>query len=288
MKQTRTVAGAALVALAVALVPAAAAPRDETPDQTIARMKTEAAQLRMQLNAARMTAKRAKVMQTEMVARTRTWEVERDILKKDIAALKATVAEQAAQNLQVRQLLAVDAKQASDVKVRDALAQLVLALKSATKMKAVNDQAAAKNKKLQAELELMAKALLAARRELAAATTALDDVRQELAIEKGKRIVPATTTGGGTKRPPVEIGEPIIPKPKLKIATKIRTVSGQVASIGVGSDAGLRTGMKLLISRGNDYVATLVLTMVERRQAAGNLVDVRIPPKSGDTVGNMP
>ncbi len=288
MKKTRTVAGAALVALAVALVPAAAAPRDETPAQIIARMKTEAAQLRMQLNAATMVAKRSKALQAEMVAGTQTWKVERDILKKDIAVLKAAAAKQAAQNLQLQQLLAVDAKQTSDVKVRDALAQLVLALKSATEMKTVNDQLSAKNKKLQAELELMAKALLAARRELTTTTMALKDVRQELAIEKGKRIVPATTTGGGTKRPPAGTGEPTIPKPKLKIAAKIRTVSGRVASIGIGSDAGLSTGMKLLISRGNDYVATLVLTMVERRQAAGNLVDVRMTPRSGDTVGNMP
>lgn len=289
MRQTRIAAGVALVLLAAApRAAAAAAPRDETPMQTIARLKQEAAQLRMHLKHAKMQAEQAKASQADAATRTKVAEVERNTLKKEIAALKNNIATVTVQNIQLQKLLDADSVQAPDAKVREVLTQLVQSLKDNTKLKALNTEIAEKSKAIEDRFEQMAKALLATRRELAMKTTALSDMRQELAIEKGKRIAPAagllrTTprrTTGGAADPP-RAGE-------RTITAKVRAVSGDLASIDVGTEAGVTSGMKLLISRGEDYVATLVISQVEKRQAAGELVDVKVTPRSGDAVGNMP
>lgn len=283
MRQTRIATRVALVLLAVAVVPAlAAVPRNETPSETIARLKNEAAQFRMQLNQARMSAKRAKALKDEATVKAKVAEVGLAVFKKEMSVLKDQAAKLAAQNERIQLLLATEAGKTPDAKIRDVLTQLVQSLKDGTRLNALNKELDDKNKKLQAQVEQMAKSLLAARRDLAVKTKALNDLRQDLAIEKGKRIAPAAIG------PATTIVDPTKRAPEPKIATKIRAVSGNLASIDVGADAGVKAGMKLLITRGNDYVATLVISQVEKSQAAGELVDVKVTPKSGDTVGNMP
>ena len=119
-------------------------------------------------------------------------------------------------------------------------------------------------------------------------SAALRDLRQELAIEKGKRIAPPVPAVPA--RPPVATTPAPKPRPKpvARINTTLRAVRGDLASIAVGSEAGVTAGMKLIVSRGNDYVATLVISQIEKRQAAGELVDTKLPAKSGDTVSNVP
>ena len=124
------------------------------------------------------------------------------------------------------------------------------------------------------------------RRELGVTSAALRDLRQELAIEKGKRIAPPVAAV--PVKPPVAVTPRPKPRPVARINTTVRAVRGELASIGVGSESGVTEGMKLVISRGSDYVATLVISQVEKRQAAGELVDIKLPTKSGDTVSNVP
>lgn len=299
MKRTRTVAVVASVLVGIALAPltAWAEPKEETAQEKITRLKREGAELRMQLSAARMSSARAKTDKADALGRARKADEAQAALEKQIADLKTTVKMLTAQNAQLQDLVKADAARSADTKVRDALTQLVEALKRATALQAANAQFADEGKTLKAQAEQMKKTTAASRRELAIATATLRDVRQELAIEKGKRIAgagPVNTTnppntGVVAKPKPKPIPKPKPkPVPEPKIATTVRAVSGDLASIGIGSTSGVREGMKLLITRGADYVATLVITEVEKRQAAGALVDIKLPARSGDTVSNMP
>ena len=286
MKQTITVAFVASVLLGIALVPVAEAaePQDETPQEKITRLKREAAQLRMQLNHARASAQKAKAAQADADLKAKQADAAQAAFEKQIADLKTTVKTLTAQNAKLQGLLDTDAKTAADKKVSDALTQLVDALKKVTELQAGKEKLATENKTLKAQTERSTKLTATTRRELAVATASLRDVRQELAIEKGKRIAPATAT----KPPPKRTDGTKPPKAEPKIATRVRAVSGELASIEVGSTAGVTVGMKLLVSRGADYVATLVISQVEKRQAAGELIDVRSPARAGDSVSNMP
>jgi len=288
MKQTITAVSVAAVLLAIVFVPVAAAaePKDETAYEKITRLKREAAELRMQLNHARASAKKAQAAQADADQRAKQAGTTQATLQKQIADLQATVKNLTAQNTQLQNLLQADAAKSPDQKVRDALTQLVTALKTVTALQGENARLTEQNKTLKAQAERIEKLAATSRRELAVATAALRDVRQELAIEKGKRIAPATSArpkppAGGTSTTTRRKDEP-------RISTRIRAVSGDLASIDVGSTGGVTVGMKLLVSRGADYVATLVISQVEKRQAAGTLVDIRTPPRAGDTIGNMP
>ena len=288
MNRTRHIVAAwAALALALTLVPGAAAGQEdkETPSETITRLKQEAAVLRMELSHAKLSAVQGKAAQADAQAKTRTAAAERTALRKQIAELQASVKALTTQNEQLQTLLKTDAAQAADQKVRDALSQLVNALKATADAKAANARLAEQHSELEARVKRTENLATMTRRELAAKAAALADVRQELAIEKGKRIAPPVAA-----KPPVVVTPRPRPRPKptVKINTTIRAVSGDLASVAVGSDAGVAEGMKLIVSRGSDYVATLVISQVEKRQAAGELVDVKMPVKSGDTVSSTP
>lgn len=295
MKRTRTVAlvASVLVGIAFALPAESAEPKDESPQEMIVRLKREGAELRMQLNAARRSAERAKTEKAAALARASQADDAQDAFAKQIANLQNTVKMLTAQNIELQGLVKAEgAAKSTDKKVSDAYAQLVQALQTATKLRGENGLLVDQGKTLDTRVKKMEKATAAARRELAVAKAALRDIRQELAIEKGKHITgtPATNTTPKPK-PVVSVITPKPkpkPKPALKIATSIRAVSDNLASVNVGSSVGVEVGMKLLITRGPDYVATLVISDVTKSQAAGSLVDVKIPPRAGDTVTNMP
>lgn len=293
MKRTRCLALAAWTVFVLVQAPLAATAQEakESPLETITRLKREAAQLRMELQHAKMSAAKAKTTQAEAVQQMKEAAVGQAMLQKQIAELNAAVKAATTQNERLQALLKANADGASDVELKNALSQLVEALKTTTRLKARNDALIDQNKTQKAESARLAELFTKTRRDLAIANAALSDARQELAIEKGKRIAPANTT---TSSKPVEpkvttvVTPKVKPKVEAQINTTVRAVRGELASIGVGSADGVTAGMKLVISRGDDYVATLVISQVEKGQAAGELVNIKTKPRSGDRVGNMP
>jgi len=282
-------AALACTVLALTLVPLAAVAQEdkETPAETITRLKQEAAVLRMELSHAKLAAVQGKAAQADARAKTQTAAAQRAELQKQIADLQASVKALTTQNEQLQALLKTDAAQAADQKVRDALGQLVQALKANAETKTANTKLVARINDLEARVKRTEKLATMTRRELATTTAALADARQELAIEKGKRIAPPVTVKPA--KPVVTTPRPRPrPKPKVRINTTIRAVRDDLASIAVGSESGVADGMRLIVSRGSDYVATLVISQVEKRQAAGELVDVKMPVKPGDEVNSTP
>jgi len=293
MKRTMSFPLAAwtVFALAMVLAPLAATAQEakESPLEIITRLKREGAQLRMELQTAKMSAAKAKTVQAEAVQRMKEAAVGQAMLEKQLAQLNADLKSAKAQNEQLQALLKTAADGTDDGSLKDALSQLVQALKTTADLKAQNDVLAAQAKTRKAESTRLTEQLAKARRDLAIANTALSDVRQELAIEKGKHVAPVKTTDTTPIKPIApKVTTVVTPKTEATINTTVRTVRGELASIGIGSADGVTAGMKLLISRGNDYVATLVISQVEKGQAAGELVNIKTKPRSGDRVGNMP
>jgi len=61
-------------------------------------------------------------------------------------------------------------------------------------------------------------------------------------------------------------------------------IKGDVASISIGSAQGIELGMKLMIYRGQEFVAYLTIENVDTGEAAGIITDKLFEPKQGDTV----
>ena len=87
--------------------------------------------------------------------------------------------------------------------------------------------------------------------------------------------------GAIAKRPR---GEEITPVPDQPITGTITAVTGDYASINIGSAKGIKKNMRLIVHRGAQFVARLRVDEVESTQAAGIIIDRRIDPIQGDKV----
>jgi len=294
MKRTRSLTLAAWTLLALILSPLGATAQEvkESPSELITRLRQERAQLRMELGHAKMSLKEAQAAQAQAVQQTKEAAVGRAALQDQISKLTTAVQEAAMQNVKLQALLKADAAGAADTKLKDALGQLVDALRNNTALKANNDVLADQNK-TQKDASLRLEELFSkTRKELVMMKAALSEAQQQLAIEKGKHVAPVTVTTDTTPpkpvTPKVPTGVKPKPKPEATINTTVRAVKGDLASIGLGAADGITDGMKLVITRGNDYLATLVIIQIEKNQAAGKLINIKAAPRPGDRVGNMP
>lgn len=65
---------------------------------------------------------------------------------------------------------------------------------------------------------------------------------------------------------------------------RITEVDGDLVTISVGRADGVKTGMKFVIHRGDEYVGDLVVSAVDPNQSAGRLTIAPRTPSQGDTV----
>ena len=90
--------------------------------------------------------------------------------------------------------------------------------------------------------------------------------------------------------PEVKIPEPVPPIPVQKIQGLVTRVDNveKVAEINLGTDDGVVKGMKFFVYNGQEmkYLATLVVTMVSKNSAAGELTTIRGRVKVDDHVTN--
>ncbi|MDY6913685.1 MAG: hypothetical protein SVT52_04420 [Planctomycetota bacterium] len=76
----------------------------------------------------------------------------------------------------------------------------------------------------------------------------------------------------------------VVVRSSVKISGTVTAVRGDLASVNVGSAKGLKTGMKLIVYRGAEFVAHLRIQEVDTNQAAGIVLDKRLAVKQGDKV----
>jgi hypothetical protein len=91
---------------------------------------------------------------------------------------------------------------------------------------------------------------------------------------------PAATTGRS-----VPSGPPAMVAP---IRGEILEVSGNLATISVGSSDGVRDGMVFVIYRGKEYIGDLEVTDIEPNLSAGRLLQTRATPRPADQVADEP
>jgi len=72
-----------------------------------------------------------------------------------------------------------------------------------------------------------------------------------------------------------------------QILGTITAVKQDQASVNIGSATGVRSGMKLIIYRGTQFVGYLRVEMVDTNSAAGIVVDKQLDPMQGDKVANV-
>jgi predicted RNase H-like nuclease (RuvC/YqgF family) len=87
----------------------------------------------------------------------------------------------------------------------------------------------------------------------------------------------ATAKKSGSEAPAAPTGD---------ITGTVTAVKGDLASINVGSAQGVQKGMKLVIYRGNKWVAHLRVEEVDVSQAAGIVMDKQLDPAQGDKVAS--
>jgi len=101
---------------------------------------------------------------------------------------------------------------------------------------------------------------------------------KELLVENNKTIA-KLQKGGGKEEVAGET-----PLPDHRVAGTITAIRNNLASINVGSAHGLKTGMKLIVYRGDQFVGRLKIEQVHVNEAAGVIVDKVLAPQQGDKV----
>ncbi|MCD4825979.1 MAG: hypothetical protein K8S55_15415 [Phycisphaerae bacterium] len=126
-------------------------------------------------------------------------------------------------------------------------------------------------KKTQADLERRTKSLAVVKEQ--------SQRLKELLVEANKTIA-KLEKGGGTEEAATD-GTPL---PDHRVAGTITAIRNNLASINVGSAHGLKTGMKLIVYRGDQFVGRLKIEQVHVNEAAGVIVDKVLAPQQGDKV----
>jgi len=110
----------------------------------------------------------------------------------------------------------------------------------------------------------------------------LQDRLDKLLQPIGKRAV-ATTPVTLEKA----IARPIIPETKdieLKGLIKAVDLKNSMASISIGTAAGVKAGMKFHVTRGDDFICDILIIDVDAEGAVGVLELIQKQPKAGDNI----
>jgi len=110
----------------------------------------------------------------------------------------------------------------------------------------------------------------------------LQDRLDKLLQPIGKRAVATTPV-----TPDRAIARPIIPETKdieLKGLIKAVDLKNSMASISIGTAAGVKAGMKFHVTRGDDFICNILIIDVDAEEAVGVLELVQKQPKAGDNI----
>ncbi len=113
----------------------------------------------------------------------------------------------------------------------------------------------------------------------------LELVRQHEAAGRIVHAGPAPKRGDHVEKAPPEVSQPTQLHGRL-IATVTAARDG-LASINAGQGQGIEEGMRLMIVRGDQYIATLRIDRVDPGESGGLVIDQQYPPMQGDKVLEM-
>ena len=111
-------------------------------------------------------------------------------------------------------------------------------------------------------------------------------LREEIAVREARieRLEEQLAAGGISTKD--EEAAVVSVGPGGAISGRIDIVREDLAQINVGSAKGVKPGMKLIISRGDQFVGYLRISEVDISSAAGFVVDKRLDPMKGDKVAS--
>jgi len=152
-------------------------------------------------------------------------------------------------------------------------AQVAALLKDNTKLQEETRGMAAQLKDALAQVDRLGKVARVLREEIAS--------RDEMIRDHVETIRKLKEAGAKIKKPGEELVEPPVP-PGLE--GTVIAVSNDVASINIGSARGVKPGMKLIIFRGDKFVANLKIAEVDINESVGIVSDKKQDPAQGDKV----
>jgi len=111
-------------------------------------------------------------------------------------------------------------------------------------------------------------------------------LREEIAVREARigQLEEQLAAGGISAKDSEAAAAPVAPD--TAISGRIDIVREDLAQINVGSAKGVKPGMKLIISRGDQFVGYLRISEVDINSAAGFIVDKRLDPMKGDRVSS--
>lgn len=127
--------------------------------------------------------------------------------------------------------------------------------------------------------------------QLLVVTQAQKQLEQQIHIlrtenEKLAQGVPAPAAGVAPAGPSLKGIAPLTEAAVSPIRGRMLEVSGDLASVSVGSADGVESGMVFVIYRGSEYIGDLEVTNVEPNQSAGRITRSRRAPQAGDSVAD--
>jgi hypothetical protein len=133
-----------------------------------------------------------------------------------------------------------------------------------------------------AELEEQNRSLTRANRGMQERLTTLETTIQ--GIESRGGVAATTETGTEGTQPGADRGFEA-ETPIQGRVSRVETVDGEtLVQIDVGQNDGVQENMRFIIARGDQYIGTLVVSMVDERSSAGRMRLEQAPVQQGDTV----
>ncbi len=163
-----------------------------------------------------------------------------------------------------------------EIEYRDSIvAQLKSSQEEVDKLRAQNRQLSNSLRQEQSQVARLQKAL---------------NLQEEIVAEKNRqidelneKIVQLQRTGGTAVAS--DDGEGTVAAP-ANISGTVTSVRDNLASINIGSAQGVKEGMKLMIYRGDNFVAYLRIEEVRVDRAVGTVADQRLQPMQDDKVAS--
>lgn len=248
----------------------------ESPAEIITQLMRENATLRMKLKQSQLSLAKANGDSDLAAAKMKTAISARNDMERAAGTLKARIDALSKETARLNNLTKALGGKVTDQKLKTVLTQLTDALASNTSLK--KDSISLKQELGDSRLAHMETitATDRLREQLAAQKARIYNLRQDLAIAKGRKIAPI----GAAKAPA---------RPELQLSgVKILAVGENVASINAGSDNGLKKGTTLLIRRRGKLVGQLQIIEISKTRAAGVTTSDKLAIEAGDDVVAAP
>lgn len=254
----------------------------ETPAQLAKRLTDENAAMRMQLKLLQSKLAEARGETNVIVTKMQKGIEANKKLVKTAEETGAKVKTLERETARLMGLLKTLSEKEPDEKLKKVLAELAGALDRANALQKDNTDLAKQLKDAKDSGEKSAKAVRALAAALKNQDTTISNLRQDLAIAKGRAIAPVTVPARPSTTKPTK---PASVRPALTLTgVRVLAVRDNMASINAGKNRGIRAGMKLMILRDGKMVGMLEIIEATADSAAGVVTNSPKGIRAGDNV----